>query len=65
MNLTINGEQHEINVQTVKDVVSHFKLKPNLIITEVDGEIVDQEAWNRTALQDGSRIEIVEFIGGG
>ncbi len=63
--LIINGQQHDIDVQNVNEVVSHFGLKPNLIIAEVDGNIVDRDKWSETDLQNGSKIELVEFIAGG
>ncbi|WP_280771522.1 sulfur carrier protein ThiS [Salipaludibacillus daqingensis] len=61
----MNGQQHDIDVQNVNEVVSHFGLKPNLIIAEVDGNIVDRDKWSETDLQNGSKIELVEFIAGG
>jgi len=65
LNLVINGENHKINVQTVNDIVSHFDLKPNLIIAEVNGDIIDRNKWEQTLLKQGSKIELVEFIAGG
>lgn len=64
-NLVINGEFHEISIQTVSDVVSHFDLKPNLIIAEVNGAIIDRDVWDKTKVREGSKIELVEFIAGG
>ena len=64
-NLVINGESHNINVQTVHDVVTHFDLKPNLIIAEVNGDIINRDSWDKTIVEEGSKIELVEFIAGG
>lgn len=65
LSLVINGEGHSINVQTVSDVVSHFNLKPNLIIAELNGDIIDRDTWDKTTIKEGSKIELVEFIAGG
>ncbi|WP_416148551.1 sulfur carrier protein ThiS [Salipaludibacillus sp. HK11] len=65
MNLIINGQAHDLQSHTVTDVISHFKLKPNLIIVEMDGEIIDRDNWSETVLKEGSKIELVEFIAGG
>nr|WP_269845732.1 sulfur carrier protein ThiS [Salipaludibacillus keqinensis] len=61
----VNGENHELHVQSIQELVLHFKLKPNLIIAEVDGEIVDRDSWSHTPVKDGTKIELVEFIAGG
>ncbi|WP_273850754.1 sulfur carrier protein ThiS [Guptibacillus spartinae] len=65
MRLQINGEEHELDVVTLKDVVKHFSLQEGLVVTEVDGIIVDRLHWIDTNVHDGMRIELVHFVGGG
>ncbi|OIJ20266.1 thiamine biosynthesis protein ThiS [Anaerobacillus alkalidiazotrophicus] len=65
MNVIINGEKRELQLETLKDVIEHFHLDENLVVTEVNGEIVDCEERANTLLQEGMRIEIVQFVGGG
>lgn len=65
MKLIINGEKVEIEVGTLEEVVKHYGLEKNLVVTELNGEIVDRSEWNVTKLEPGMKIELVHFVGGG
>ncbi|WP_062046391.1 sulfur carrier protein ThiS [Bacillus sp. JCM 19034] len=65
MRLMINGEEHNLSVQTLEEVVAHYKLESQLVVTEVNGEIIDRSDWSKTEVQDGMKIELVQFVGGG
>lgn len=65
MRLQINGEQHDLDVVTLKDVVNHFGLQEGLVVTEVDEVIIDRSDWKDTKVQNGMNIELVHFVGGG
>ncbi|MCK0471503.1 sulfur carrier protein ThiS [Halalkalibacter sp. APA_J-10(15)] len=65
MQLLINGEEHQLNVGTLDEVVAHFELESQLVVTEVDGEIIDRSNWTTTAIKEGMKIELVQFVGGG
>lgn len=65
MNLVINGEQKQLDAKTLEDVVKHFGLESELVVTEVDGEIIDRDHWSETEVKDGMNIELVHFVGGG
>jgi sulfur carrier protein len=65
MCLFINGEEHNINVSNLSEVVTYFDLEPHLVVTEVDGVIIENSSWDNTLLSDGMKIELVQFVGGG
>ncbi|MFN7251195.1 MAG: sulfur carrier protein ThiS [Anaerobacillus sp.] len=65
MIIVINGEETELELETLADVVNHFKLDENLVVTEVDGSIIEIEQRTQTKLSEGMKIEIVQFVGGG
>jgi len=65
MNLIINSEVKELNLETIKDVVEYYQLTESLVVTEVDGTIINQEDRASTKLKAGMKIEIVQFVGGG
>ncbi|WP_332632095.1 sulfur carrier protein ThiS [Halalkalibacter flavus] len=65
MRLIINGEEHHVDVSSLEEVVSHFELEPHLVVTEVDGNIIERTNWSGTELKEGMRIELVQFVGGG
>jgi thiamine biosynthesis protein ThiS len=63
--LTINGEPHEIAAATVARLVGELGLDPRKVAVERNLEIVPTSQFEATRLDDGDRIEIVHFIGGG
>lgn len=66
MELTVNGKKQQLeNVETLEDVIKHYKLKKGLIVIEVDGEIIDRAKWADTKVSPGMKIELVHFVGGG
>ncbi len=66
MRLTINGEARELSAPTdVAGLVVGLGLDPRKVAVERNLEIVPRSLYAQTALEDGDRIEIVHFIGGG
>ncbi len=65
MELNINGKSHDLAVTTLDEVVKHFELDAHLVVTEVNGKIIERDYWDRTELQPQTRIELVHFVGGG
>ncbi|WP_017728308.1 sulfur carrier protein ThiS [Halalkalibacterium ligniniphilum] len=65
MMLSVNGETIEINVSTLDELVQHYKLEKQLVVTEVNGVIIDRDNWGSTAVEPGMKIELVHFVGGG
>lgn len=66
MQLTVNGESRSFQApMTVEGLLAALSLTPRRIAVERNLEIVPQSAYGATALNDGDRIEIVQFVGGG
>jgi thiazole synthase/sulfur carrier protein len=66
MKLTINGEGRSLEgVAHVAALVAALGLDGRKVAVERNLEIVPRSAYERTSLEDGDRIEIVHFIGGG
>ena len=66
MRLTLNGETRAIEGATnVAALVAALGLDGRKVAVERNLEIVPRSAYEGTALEDGDRIEIVHFIGGG
>lgn len=65
MQLQINGKRYELQVTLLNEVVDHFNLQDELVVTEIDGEIIDREGRENCKLKDGMKIELVHFVGGG
>lgn len=66
MRLQVNGESREFEgLGCVADLIGQLALDPRKVAVEVNLEIVPRSAYAETRLNDGDRIEIVHFIGGG
>ncbi|TDF94190.1 sulfur carrier protein ThiS [Paenibacillus piri] len=66
MQLVINGEAREVaEVSTVADLLVQFKLESKILVVELNREIIERTNYDGTPLQDGDRLEIVHFVGGG
>lgn len=66
MQLTINGEVRELSdCSTVKQLLESLQITATRVAVEVNLEIVPRATYGERTLQDGDKIEIVHFVGGG
>lgn len=66
MLLQVNGEPREFDPpMTVASLVEKLGLDGRKIAVERNLEIVPRSAYPLTALDEGDRLEIVNFVGGG
>lgn len=66
MNIQLNGEQKEItNVRTVADLLDSLGIGRERVAVEINLDIVPRARHAEHAINDGDRIEIVQFVGGG
>ena len=66
MKLLINGEDREFNAPlSLFLLVEQLGMKTDRVAVELKREIVARERWAQTNLNEGDRLEIVHFVGGG
>ncbi len=66
MNLTINGEQRNFDAPlTVEQLLGEIGLDSRKVAVERNLEIVPKSKYDALSLDDGDKLEIVHFIGGG
>lgn len=65
MRIHVNGEAREVQATTLSDLVEALGLDPRKVAIERNLEIVPRSLHGATALNEGDRIEIVQFVGGG
>jgi thiamine biosynthesis protein ThiS len=66
MKLYINGEQKTFDFAlTLASLVERLGMKPDRVAIELNREIAPRNSWSETNLNDGDRLEIVHFVGGG
>jgi thiamine biosynthesis protein ThiS len=66
MRLFINGKEESFEEPiTVAQLIEQLGMKGDRVAVERNREIVSRPQWPETSLQDGDRLEIVHFVGGG
>ena len=66
MQITLNGQDETVDAgTTVAALLQRLNLEPVRVAVEVNEEIVSRERYADIMIQDGDRIEIVTFVGGG
>ncbi len=66
MKIILNGEEKFLTQRlSVSELILDLDLDVKKIAVEKDLEIVNPEQFSEVMLDEGSRVEIVHFIGGG
>jgi sulfur carrier protein len=67
MKVQINGEAQEIGEGvTVAGLLVQRKVKmPDMVSVELNGDILDRDKFESTALKPGDAVELLYFMGGG
>jgi sulfur carrier protein len=66
MNVQLNGEQKEVSEgSTVAGLLSSLGIGVERVAVEVNLDIVPRARHATHVINDGDRIEIVQFVGGG
>ena len=69
MNLKINGEIKTIeNADAdfqLEGLLEHLGYKPQLVVVELNGVIVNPYDWENTKIKNGDCLEVVTIVGGG
>lgn len=66
MRVQVNGEPRQVCEEiNVTDLLRDLQLNVERVAVEVNLEILDRRDFDAKTLQEGDRIEILSFIGGG
>lgn len=69
MKVRINGQERRMpkldSDPSLSNLVECLSMKPDRIAIERNGEIVSRADWPKVVLDDGDKLEIVQFVGGG
>jgi sulfur carrier protein len=69
MKLQINGEEREfanaVLPFTLAALIETLGMKPDRVAVELNRDIVSRAQWQETALKEGDKLEVVQFVGGG
>lgn len=66
MRVILNGIEREIpEGMTISELLSYLDLAPERLAVERNYQIVRRADWDHVRIEDGDRLEIVHFVGGG
>ena len=66
LRITLNGEPYDLaGPLTVQELLAQLQIDPRRVAVEHNLTVVKREAFDRTEVNDGDEVEIVNFVGGG
>ncbi len=66
IDIHLNGETRRLQTRTdLAKLVEHLSLPSKRIAVELNGSVVRRVDWSETPINDGDKIEVVHFVGGG
>lgn len=66
MNIVLNGEAKELSCGvTLLELIEKEGVKDKVMAAAVNMEIVKKEDWGGKKLEEGDKIELLQFVGGG
>ena len=69
MKLKVNGEIKAIENSDgeflLEDLIEHLGYKPQLVVVELNGVIINPKDWLSTKIKNGDCLEVVTIVGGG
>lgn len=66
MDIICNGEKKAVEEQTtLSELIESYNLDPRTMVAEVNGQIIEHTGFPGQKLQEGDRIELIRFVGGG
>ncbi len=65
LTILLNGVEEKTEDRNLSDLIISKKLKKDQIIIEVNGTIIKKDDLEKYLINNGDKIEIIRFMGGG
>ena len=66
VNIRINGEPREVTGGiNLEQLLDQLELPVQRIAVELNRKVIRRAEWTNTVIEEGDRLEIVHFVGGG
>lgn len=66
MTVIVNGEIKEYSKElTLLEMMKELKIADKVMAAAVNMNIVKQDVWDSHRLNDGDKVELLDFVGGG
>lgn len=66
MKIIVNGQEQEYSSKiTIAELLEKLALEDKVMAAAVNMNIVKQDKWAQHYLEDGDKLELLDFVGGG
>lgn len=66
ISVIVNGEQLAIDKgSSIENIIGKLGLHDANLIAELDGNIIKKADFKNSLLEDGAKLELIRFVGGG
>jgi sulfur carrier protein len=65
MKIMVNGEERTLEQKTVLGYIVGLGIDPRAVAVELNLDILEKGEYATTMLNEGDKVEIVQFVGGG
>ena len=66
MRITLNGDPYDLDAPlTIDRLLARLEIDPRTVAVEHNLAVVKRARFDATVINDGDRVEIVNFVGGG
>ncbi|MBX3460484.1 MAG: sulfur carrier protein ThiS [Planctomycetes bacterium] len=66
MKITVNGQEREVAPgTTLAQLVQQLNVRTDRIATERNLKVIPKAQYQDTVLEEGDKLEVVTFVGGG
>lgn len=64
--IVVNGQTRPApRDQNLSGLLTFLNIDPSRVAVELNRSIIHRKDWDRTSIEDGATLEIVQFVGGG
>ena len=66
MRIQVNGAERQLAVESsLRDLLNSLSLPHDRVAIELNGVVIRRAEWSLAILNEGDKVEIVHFVGGG
>lgn len=65
MNIIINGEEKTTNSKTILELLDELGVEEKVMAAAINLDVVKKEHWQTQPINEGDKIEFLQFVGGG
>jgi len=66
MKIIVNGQEQEVNEKiTLQELLETLSLEGKVMAAAINMNIIKQNDWKNYILQEGDKLELLDFVGGG